>query len=113
MSTISETVMRKVRKLFPDSDTELVSSHLERYGTESYETAVERVHLAILKASSGSVSEVHKFVDIAKSDPRDVIMFAEYPREGMLDAADYDPPSQRLKIAQREDIDEYKRWLDA
>ena len=55
---------------------------LSRYGTESYESEIERVRLAIVKLSEGTLSELIRMTDAAKLDYRDVLMWAEYPEEG-------------------------------
>ena len=58
---------------------------LGSYGVESYERERERVQLAILKLSEGNEEKLHEFVAVAKRDYRDVLFWADNPKEAKLD----------------------------
>ena len=82
---------------------------LEQYGTESYENEVERVRIAILKLSEGSLEELARVVVQAKQDYRDVLAWAEYPEALRKPTWDL-PPAERTRI-QHADRDQYLTWL--
>jgi hypothetical protein len=42
----------------------------------------ERVQLAIIKLSEGNIEKLHRMVQLAESDYRDVLMLAEYRQDG-------------------------------
>lgn len=50
---------------------------LRRYGTEAHEGEQERVCLASIDLSRGDLIELSRLVDLAKQDPRDILMWAE------------------------------------
>ena len=66
---------------------------LETYGVESYERERERVQLAILKLSDGSEEKLRNLVAVAKRDYRDVLFWADNPKEAKLDT-----PEKRERI---------------
>ena len=80
---MSEILNKKIRQAFPDTDPKIILDELNRYGQEDYETGQERVYLAILKLSEGSLEKLKHGVAAAKEDPRDVLAWAEYNREFM------------------------------
>jgi hypothetical protein len=54
---------------------------LDEYGTEPYEQERERVQLAILKLAEGEIDKLLHFTRAAKGDFRDVLYWADYPRD--------------------------------
>lgn len=68
----------------------------------------ERVAVACLKLSEGDLALLKKYVDAAKADYRDVLAWAEYPRQMRLGPGA--PPADQAR-ARREDMDDYARWL--
>lgn len=104
-------LQKKVRDMFSDEeDRKRVSRILERYGEESHEREAVRVRLAVLKLSGPNVSEVEKMTNYAKQDFKDIISWAEYPRQ-----------SKSLSLSGREnkqrmieyDKKEYEEWLNS
>ncbi|HEX8600022.1 MAG TPA: hypothetical protein VF952_16090 [Chloroflexia bacterium] len=77
-----DTVLSRVRHVFPQLDIEEVMRILDSYGVESNEQERERVQLAILKLSEGSFEKLQHYVAEAKYDFRDVLGPAEYPLYG-------------------------------
>jgi hypothetical protein len=70
----------------------------------------ERVGLAVLKLAGGSIERLRHFVDAAVADFRDVIAWAESPRESDLSPSCDQAARAR---AQAEDKNSYQAWLDA
>lgn len=68
----------------------------------------ERVAVACLKLSDGDLALLQECVKAATTDYRDVLAWAEYPRQMRL--GPNAPPAEQAR-ARREDMDEYARWL--
>ena len=102
----------KIEAVFLDSvvrkDAEAI---LDRYGIESHEQEPIRVKLAILKlAGQGPTLErLAQLTDTAKADFRDILSWAEYPRQSknwlVIDA------EKKQKMVQA-DLEEYQSWLN-
>jgi hypothetical protein len=104
-------VERVVRRDFRPNHVAEVLVILSRYGTDAWEAAPERVHLAALKLASGDVAALADHMAVAKADPRDVIAAAEYPeavREWARLADTADADRQRVFDA---DEQQYQAWL--
>lgn len=100
---------RKLRSLFPEAKLRHeVVSILDGYGIEDYEREAVRVRLAILKIAEPTLESVAKTTQMAKVDYRDVLSWAEYPRQikawSRMDKAD----RQKLIEADRK---AYEDWL--
>lgn len=78
---VSNTVQETVKRMFSPESQAVVMEILDRYGVESHERERERVQLAILKLSGGDVNELRANLEAAKQDYRDVLAYAESPRE--------------------------------
>ena len=70
-----ELVVNKVKTTFPQYDAALVLEILDEYGLRPFERERPRVQLAVLFASGGDLDKLRKYVQIAKRDYRDVLMF--------------------------------------
>ena len=73
-----DSVLKKIRADFAESDWDEVKKALAEYGKEPYHRERERVHFDILMLSKGELEEVRKLVTIALQDYRDVLYWAEY-----------------------------------
>ena len=71
-------VLLSIAHLFPNQDPVVIQSLLDAYGIESYERERQRVQIAILKLSDGSVDRLLDHIKAAKLDYRDVLLWAEY-----------------------------------
>lgn len=72
------------------------------------ELADARLQLAAIKVSAGDLGLLREAVALAGIDWRDLLMAAEYPRQGAV------PPGQDSGAAatrQAEDLAEYQAWL--
>ncbi len=78
MSPTRVEVLSAINRTFPDEDIHVIMNLLDTYGVESYERERERVQLAILKLSDGSVDRLLDLIRLAKIDYRDVLLWAEY-----------------------------------
>lgn len=116
------TVARKAGKIFPHHELEAVMAILDEYGIASHETGRARVQLAILKVfqegtveretEAGRLERLRRLVAAAKADYRDVLAWAEYPREirtGPVEMRKLSPEQQRR--LRQEDREQYRRWL--
>jgi len=81
-------VVASVEATFPKSGWARVLDLLDSYGVESYERERERVQVAILKLGAGSEAKVRDYVAVAKRDYRNVLFWAECPKESRLDTLD-------------------------
>jgi len=73
-------VLAAVARTFPDEDPAAVLAVLDRYGTGRLERERERVQLAILTLSRGSLERLVHYTERARRDYRDVLYWAEYLR---------------------------------
>jgi hypothetical protein len=105
-------VIRIVQRDFPTKQFDAVMSILNEYGTEDWQRGVNRVRLAVLKLASGDLLALRREIDVARSDYRDVLAYAEYP-EYMQKVS----PCARLAEVEREKIiradwTQYQSWLN-
>lgn len=108
-----ELVLKKVEQMFPQSQVETVIDALDSYGVETYEQESARVQLAILKLSAGRLDRLSSAVTSAKSDWRDVLAWAEYPRQISISAARYNAKTAAQKQEIRDkDRQQYLDWLN-
>jgi hypothetical protein len=78
--TLSRADVEQLTKAqFPGVESAVVLSILDEYGKEAHEEERERVHLAILKLSSGDEGKLLHHVVAAKQDYRDILMWSEEP----------------------------------
>ena len=77
------------------------------------EVDIERVHLAILKLSSGALEGLGGLVEMARRDYRDVLAYAQYPKKMRLGfvARAKKTPEEASEIQCR-DKKQYQRWLE-
>ena len=102
-----EMVVAKVRALFAPADQEAVLSILDDSTGRS-----PRVMMGILKLAGGSVDAVLEYALEARTDYRDVLGAAEYPRQGRAWAEWERLPEPERDRLRREDRDEYLAWLE-
>jgi len=102
--------------MWPDpAERQRAEAELSRYGVEAHEREPDRVRLAILKLSSGRFERLAEMVVAAKADYRDVLMWAEYPAEGLaLWAVRPDlSADERAELGKlrADDREQYQEWL--
>ena len=114
----SKLAAKRVAELWPDSrDQARAWKILDQYTSAEHARESPRVVLAILKLSDGSLEELARMVEIASTDYRDVLAWAEYPGEmetelSLLDPSELTPEQRReLREIKRRDREQYRRWL--
>lgn len=101
---------RKLKSLFSDSAIrEEVISILNSYGVEKYEQEPIRLRLAILKLAGDNIEQVKLNTKYAKQDFRDVLVWAEYPRQAGKWSMPDGPKKKKLVDADRA---EHEEWLE-
>jgi hypothetical protein len=106
-------VLRKIKQMWPDADPQEIMDLLDEYGTEDFETGVERVQLAVLKLCKGDRDRLPDLVEMAKTDWRDVLAHAEYPEESKTDPVKMQNlPKDKARSIRRRDRDQYEKWLE-
>lgn len=102
-----ELVLKKIARIFPDADADALLHRFEQLDNpEKY-----RVALAILKlCEEDGKDSPDSFIESAKTDYRDVLMWAEYPEEMKLDS--WKEPPAVVKKARKMDRDQYQKWLE-
>lgn len=104
-----QILSRKLRLLFKnDAARAEVIATLDAYGREEHERETSRVRLAILKLAGPDPDEIKKYTDAARQDYRDVLSWAEYPRQSKKGPVPDGPEKQKLVEADRA---EYEKWL--
>ena len=105
-----ELLNGKLLRLFPDKKSrESIRNMFMNYGLESYELEPGRVRLAVLKLSGTDISEIEKMIKRSKEDYRDILAWAEYPRQSQNPAMPNG--SNKEKLIEADKI-EYDQWLN-
>jgi hypothetical protein len=77
MTTTDENILAAILQHFPNHNPAPLLAIVNRYGTETYENEIARVRLAIIQLSAGDEEKLAYFVDIAKTDYRDVLAWQQ------------------------------------
>jgi hypothetical protein len=112
---LADEVESKVAATWPsDADRARARGVLGRYGAAPHEREVDRVQLAIIKLAEGSLDELEKMAAAAKTDYRDVLMWAEYPEEASAtwSVGPHLSGDQKRELARirKRDREQYDRW---
>ncbi|MGB3543445.1 hypothetical protein [Rubrivirga sp.] len=99
----------KLADTFALEDVDEARSVLEGYGAEEWHRERDRVWLAVIKQSGGSVVQLQEWVDLACRDYRDALAGAEYPESIRLLAQESSSPE--AQAARRRDAQQYRDWL--
>ena len=77
-----ELLKNKLESIFPNqNEQERAIDILTSYGVEGHEQEPFRVRLAVLKLTGSDLAEIEKTTKLAKEDFRDILTWAEYPRQ--------------------------------
>jgi hypothetical protein len=101
-------VERIVRRDFGDADSVRVLEILDEYSSDYGDPS--RVQLAVLKLAAGDIAAVRREMETAKTDFRDVLAYAEYPRYSREIGFD-DVPKAFKQVVIEEDWRQYEGWL--
>lgn len=101
-------VERLVRREFPlDADKALAV--LNEYGIKEYHREPARVKVAVLRMAGGDLKRLRSYVDLAKTDYRDVLAPAEYPVYFRTIGASSTQADKDRAVA--EDWRQYSSWV--
>jgi hypothetical protein len=80
MERLSPEVIAVVEAQFSPAEQPLALELLQRYGNAPHEREHDRVCLALLELSQGDVRKLREALEVAKTDYRDVLVWAEERR---------------------------------
>jgi hypothetical protein len=104
-------VERVVRRDFAPDEFEHVMTALDEYGTKDWQRERDRVQLAVLKLAAGTFDGLHRYINLAKLDYRDVLAPAEYPGyTKKMFRIDRLPAQERQRIIDA-DWKQYQDWF--
>jgi hypothetical protein len=108
----ADTVHAKVRALFPATLHDPALAVLEG-APDPADPLRARVQLAMLELAAGDLTRLSALCAVAQQDYRDVLLPAEYWREGACTGNREPPTPEALAEARRADMAEYLAWLRA
>jgi len=109
MMDTDATLAQKLTRLFDDpAERREVKAVLDTYDAADLSPEATRVKLAILKLAGDNRHEIAKYTACARRDFRDVLSWAEYPRQCRQPSMPGGPAKDKVK---REDRAEYEHWL--
>jgi hypothetical protein len=107
-----DNVPRLVARLWPDAGSrDRAQEMLVQYGSREEEREPERVRLAILKLSIGSLERLGALIDEAKRDYRDVVLRAEHPAEYAAERGGQAAGEENDAGRRAQDMQQYWQWL--
>jgi hypothetical protein len=99
----------KLEAMFPEDFTRRrVRKILQDYGREKHEREPDRVRRAILKLAGAELRSVEKYTGYAREDYRNILAWAEYPRQARQWVMP--EPDEKQKMIEA-DLAEYEGWL--
>jgi len=99
-----DILRQKVAEQFPDEDQAQILALLNQYESESAAGRL-RVQLAVLKLSEGNLSQLRKYLEVARTDYRDVLFWAETPERAKA-------VGERIVQSQRREAqDNFRRYV--
>jgi hypothetical protein len=103
---------RILAAIYPDSDElEKAREILARYKGDDPLHNPYRVWLAILKLSGSDLDKLDHYTDVARTDFRDVLAWAEYPNQMDSDSWRMDRSSPEYQAILKKDQEQYEAWL--
>jgi hypothetical protein len=104
-------VLQKAHRYFGSDKVEEVMAILDHY-TAATEAARARVQLGILKLSEGDVEKLTYWANLALSDYRDILAFAESPQEMATDPGEVGRmDGMAVRTLRERDRQQYIDWL--
>jgi len=108
-TTLDTLLERKLKQMFSDDFIRRrVHKILLGYGGGVHEREPERVRLAILKLAGAELRSVEKYTGYAREDYRNILAWAEYPRQARQWVMPDADEKQKMIAA---DLAEYEDWL--
>jgi hypothetical protein len=113
MNITRALVLAKFAQLFgAHPDSEALLALLDRYGARERDRERERVQLAILKLGAGDPDKLRHNVEAALVDYRDVLAWAEYPKQMDTGATVFNSPAEEIQEIRKSDRSQYRDWLE-
>ena len=114
MSPLEPDVERQLARAWPSLEEQRAARPL----IHSYAGAeLDRVRLAMIKLSQGSLDRLQTLSAQAKVDYRDLLLWAEYPEQGRAQHLAHAPLSlaerKELRAIHARDRAQYEAWLKA
>jgi catechol 2,3-dioxygenase-like lactoylglutathione lyase family enzyme len=81
---LSDATSEKLFELFAETDRETIRGLLKGVGFPGSQQGTDRIHSDILLLSGGDMARFARALEVAKADPRDLFMAAEYGRPGYV-----------------------------
>lgn len=108
-----QEIERIINRDFSQYDSCEVFEVLDQYSSDSGKLNY-RVWAGALKLSDGNLEDLKKNIDIAKSDFRDILANAEYPKYSEKVGFDEDSfTEEEIDSIIKEDWNQYQNWLKA
>jgi hypothetical protein len=108
-TTLKMLLECKLEVMFPDDFTRRrVHKVLRDYGSGKHEREPDGVRLAILKLAGAELRSVEKYTGYAREDYRNILAWAEYPRQARQRVMPEAEEKQKMIEA---DLAEYEGWL--
>ncbi|MBF0558542.1 MAG: hypothetical protein HQL08_07150 [Nitrospirae bacterium] len=76
-------IVNAVEVLFPEDERELAMTLLDQYDTGIWKERKERIQMATLILSEGSIEKLKGFIKEATQDYRNVLYWCEYTKQGV------------------------------
>jgi hypothetical protein len=108
-ATMKALLECKLEVMFPEDFTRRkVRKILQNYGSGMHEREPDRVRLAILKLAGAELRSVEEYTGYAREDYRNILAWAEYPRQAQQWVMPEADEKQKMVDA---DLAEYEEWL--
>lgn len=113
MRDYSAVFSKILAALYPESNIRIkAQTILSRYAGDDPSRRPYRVWLAILKLSGPDLGKLDHYTDVALTDFRDVLAWAEYPNQMSSKSWRMDQASSEYKAILKQDREQYEAWLD-
>lgn len=81
-----DRVLQKAAEIFPDKSLDRIMDILDTYHSE-HDAGRARVQLSVLELSQGDIDRLREYIEIACTDYRDVLFWAEVPEQATAAAS--------------------------
>jgi hypothetical protein len=102
---LKNQLSRLIARELPEHEESEVELILAAFGQESWHQEILRVKCACLKLSEGNIDRLREIVKVACVDYRDVLAWAEYPRQMRI------PAGRPIGDAVAKDMKQLQDWL--
>ncbi len=117
MKPTREVVLRKLGTYWPDEVDELLRQLDALRELSPSEEGLARIQLAVIKLSRGNRDELKQNIEAARRDYRDVLAYAEYPKQtkaAHLNHFNLTKAEQiESKAIRKSDREQYLAWLNS